>query len=216
MARRLPAPTPFRHNESAPWASHLRARRSDVSKLPLAVVLLVAASVVPAGAAPILVSFATTGVGPLTFHADTFSESGASGTLTLDTTAQTTNVINNATMTVGDSGFIFDSESLVLTFTLTLDGISHQLSQSATWTLTPTQDSFLAFAASSPVRFSTSLGRWDVTLQGFTIVASAFGDFPADVSAEFSVPEPASLTLFGTALVAALRVARRRGRSPTP
>lgn len=128
--------------------------------------------------------WASATVGPLTFQADTLSMSGQTGTLTLDSSGTTTNAINVATLNVGNSGLFNGSQNISLDFDLTLDGVVHQLQQQASWTISPSQDSVLAFDASGPVLFETSLGNWLVTLKAFSIIATNVGVNTSSVSAE--------------------------------
>jgi hypothetical protein len=153
--------------------------------------------VVSASATAIPVSYSTTGVGPIAFQADTFSLSGQSGSLTLDTTSLTTADINSATFFTGDSGAFAGSKTFDLTYDLTLDGVTNALVQSATWTITPSQDTFVTVAASAPVQFVTGAGNWDVTLNAYSFSSTAVGlSQTQQTSANFaSVPEPSSLLL---------------------
>jgi hypothetical protein len=171
-----------------------------------AVALICVGSVVPAGATPVSVPFATTAVGPLTFQADSFSLSGQAGSLALNTALSTANVINTGTFVVGDSGSFNGTQNLTLSFSLTLDGVTHTLSQPVDWTITNTTDTFEAFTAASPVLFTTPLGNWNVTLNEFSSAGSVDFTGRPPVSATFApvptaVPEPASMLLLGTGLI---------------
>ena len=140
------------------------------------------------------VSYLTTAYGPQTFQADTFLLTGQSGNVSLNTVGITTADINFASFTVGDSGSFNGSEPLTITFDLTLDGVTHTLTQQATWTITPSQDSFITVTASGPVLFVTTDGTWNVTLDPYSIVATSLGTFTQATAADFaSVPERGDL-----------------------
>ena len=66
--------------------------------------LLLFGYVSQAHADSVTLGYSATGVGPLSFQADTFSLSGNSGSLTLNTASTTTQNINSATFFTGDSG----------------------------------------------------------------------------------------------------------------
>jgi hypothetical protein len=86
----------------------------------LALVALLSTLASSAAATPVVVSFSTTGLGPLTFGGDTFSMTGASGTLGLDTVLPTSNTVNTALWNVGDSGFFSGTQNLTLSYFMTL------------------------------------------------------------------------------------------------
>jgi hypothetical protein len=172
----------------------------------VAAALLISAA--PAAAAPITLGFTSGTVGPIFFLSDRFSELGGSGTINLDTVLTTSAVINTADLNVVAT-FSTGSGTLGLGFNFTLDGVTHFLSQSGTWTVATTADSVVGFAGSSSVLYETGSGDWLVRLNPFTIVASSVGDHFQAVSATFEavppapVPEPASLLLLTSGLTAA-------------
>jgi PEP-CTERM motif len=174
-----------------------------------------------ANATPITVSFSSTGLGPLTFHADKFSLSGESaGTLTLDSVLSVSQIVNKATFTVGFGAS--GTENLTLSYFLTVDGVTHTVSQSATWLITDPGDDFITLAASAPVLFVTGAGSWEVTLDAYAFPITASGTSTLPTPATFtptpftSTPEPASIMLFGTGLIAIgglIRNGRKRSGS---
>jgi hypothetical protein len=164
---------------------------------------------------PTTVSFSSTGLGPLMFHADTFSLSGESGTLALDNASSVDLGVNDATFTVafGTGG----TENLTLSYDLTVDGVTHTVSQSATWMITAPGDNFVTVAASAPVLFVTGAGSWEVTLDAYAFPITASGTSTLSTPATFiPTPEPASMMLFGTGLLAmggVIRNGRKRSKS---
>jgi hypothetical protein len=164
------------------------------------------------------VSFSSTGVGPLTFNADTFSLSGIlpGGTLALDDMSSVTRGVNNATFTV-DYG-LAGTKDLTLSYDLTVAGVTHTVSQSAVWTITDPADNFVTVAASAPVLFVTGAGSWEVTLDAYAFPFITLpGSMTLSTPAIFTpVPEPASMMLFGTGLIAmggVIRNGRKRSGS---
>jgi hypothetical protein len=95
-----------------------------------------------AEAGPITLAFSSTGTGLSTFYGDQFSESGVlSGSLNLDTSHSQVVTVNWANLNIFnytyDNGG-FEATPVSLGFDLTLDGVTHSLSQTGTWSITPT------------------------------------------------------------------------------
>jgi len=166
---------------------------------------------VPAAAGTLDVSYSTSAAGPYNNAADSFSLGGQSGTLTLNDSGITTQTINSGYYTTGDSGPFTGAEPLTLSYSLTLDGVTHTLTQTATsWAITPSVDT-LDVAASSPVLFVTPQGNWDVTLDAFSFSTAQLGTDTLAFQADFaSTPEPDSLFLVGTSLVGIGLLFRRK------
>ena len=168
--------------------------------------------VVPAFADSLSVSYSSTNVGPFSFQADTFSLTGQSGVLTLDSSVLTTAAINTAVFFTGDSGNFSGTESGTLVYSLTLDGVTQLVGQMATWTITPSQDTFVSVGASSPVLFNTAQGSWLVTLDGYSLSSTTIGlTQTTATSADFvPVPEPGTLALLGSGLLLVAGKLRRK------
>jgi hypothetical protein len=176
-------------------------RRLGILALALALPLLA----IPVDASPIAISFGGGTTSLQSFFGDNFSLTGGSGFLSLDTAASTSVTVNTALLDIAnytnDNGG-YESQPIGLSFDLTLDGVTHTLTQNATWSITPTYDSVFSVAASAPTEFDTASGSWGVTLSSFSLGGGALGKFAAPVKADIqSVPEPASIVLLGTALL---------------
>jgi len=170
----------------------------------LLMVALCAAFSIAAEADPVTVSFSTTGAGPFNFQADTFSLTGQFGFIALDTASSTTANINTAVFFTGDSGSFSGTQTLFLTYGLTIDGITQDLNQMATWTVTPSLDTFITVSASSPVLFETPSGTWNVRLgaYSFSAVTSDIGVTQTmPTPADFEVPEPDAMDLLSSSLL---------------
>jgi hypothetical protein len=160
-----------------------------------------AALAIPASADPITLTYSTSGMAPLAFRADEFLLTAQNGFLSSG--AVTAANINAAAFYTGDSGDFSGFEPVVLSYNLTLDGVTHGVTQLATWKITPALDTFTV-SASSPVYFGTAAGTWDVTMGGYS-----FDGTPSDIGstqtkpllAEMAVPEPATAALLICALL---------------
>ena len=170
--------------------------------LTIAAVVALAASA--ADASPVTVAFSSTSTNLTPFYGDRFSESGLSGFLDLDTSLSKSVTVNVANLNIVDYTYDnggFEAQPVTLGFDLTLDGVTHSLSQTGTWSITPTFDSMLSFAALSSVVFNTAHGTWNVSLLGFSVGGGVLGAFSAPVQAQVTptpTPEPATLLLLGT------------------
>jgi hypothetical protein len=158
-----------------------------------------------AEAGPVTLAFSSTGTGPSAFYGDRFSESGMSGFLNLDTSLSKTVTINGALLNIADYTYDnggFEAKPVTLGFDLTLDGVTHSLSQTGTWSITPSFDSMLSFTSLSPVLFNTPDGSWNVSLLGFSVGGGTLGMFTTSVQAQATpTPEPTTLLLIGTGLI---------------
>jgi hypothetical protein len=177
------------------------------------VVTLAAAT---ADASPITLAFSSTGTTLSSFYGDRFSESGLSGSLNLDTSLSKAVTVNVANLNIADYTYDnggYEAQPVTLGFNLTLDGVTHSLSQTGTWAITPTYDSILSFAALSPVLFNTADGSWSVSLLGFSVGGGVLGAFSTPVMAQVTpTPEPATLLMFGTGALIGGGIKRWRKR----
>jgi hypothetical protein len=182
--------------------------------LSVATVVTLAAGA--AEASPITLAFSSTGTSLSSFYGDQFSESGLSGFLNLDTSLSKSVTVNVANLNIADytnDNGGFEAQPVTLGFNLTLDGVTHSLSQTGTWSITPTFDSILSFGALSPVLFNTADGSWNVSLLGFSVGGGALGSFSAPVLAQVTpTPEPATLLLIGTGALMGGGIRRWRKR----
>lgn len=184
----------------------------------MASIIALAAGV--AEASPITVAFSSTSTNLTPFYGDRFSESGLSGFLDLDTSLSKSVTVNVANLNIVDYTYDnggFEAQPVTLGFDLTLDGVTHSLSQTGTWSITPTLDSMLSFSALSSVAFNTAHGSWNVSLLGFSIGGGVLGSFSAPVQAQVTpTPEPATLLLLGTGALMGGGIKRWRKRRNVP
>ena len=163
--------------------------------LALALPLVAAA----AEASPVTLSFSSTGISPVSFFGDQFSESGLSGLLNLDTSVSKTVTVNVANFNIVDYTYDnggFESKPVTLAFNMTLDGVTHSLTQTGIWSITPSWDSMLTFNSVAPVLFNTPDGTWNVSLLGFSVGGGALGSFKTPIQAQATpTPEPGTLML---------------------
>src|SRR5262249_25150255 len=139
---------------------------------------------IPVFADTVNVPFSTSSAGPFSFQADSFSLSGESGLLALDTASFIVGDIATAALIFGDSGSLSGSGNFLLSYNLTLDGVTQTVSQMVNWTVTPGEDTLQV--NSSTVLFKTPAGNWDVTLDGYSFTA-----FPTDIGTTQMVPTSA-------------------------
>jgi hypothetical protein len=136
-----------------------------------------------------------------TFFGDQFSESGLTGMLNLDTSASKVVTVSTANFNIADYTYDnggFESKPITLAFDMTLDGVTHSLTQTGTWSITPTWDSMLTFNSVAPVLFNTPDGSWNVSLLGFSVGGGVLGSFSAPIQAQLTptpTPEPGTLML---------------------
>src|SRR5215510_5300892 len=79
---------------------------------------------IPVFADTVNVPFSTSSAGPFSFQADSFSLSGESGLLALDTASFTVGDIATAALIFGVSGSFSGSGNFLLSYNLTLDGVT--------------------------------------------------------------------------------------------
>jgi PEP-CTERM motif-containing protein len=165
------------------------------------VALALALPLVPVAveASPVTLGFHTSSTSLGTFFGDQFSESGLSGLLNLDTSVSKVVTVSTANFNIVDYTYDnggFESKPITLSFDMTLDGVTHSLTQTGTWSITPTWDSMLSFNSVAPVLFNTPDGSWNVSLLGFSVGGGVLGSFSAPIQAQATpTPEPGTLML---------------------
>ena len=165
------------------------------------VALALALPLVPVAveASPVTLGFHTSSTNLGTFFGDQFSESGLSGWLNLDTAVSKVVTVSTANFNIVDYTYDnggFESKPITLAFDMTLDGVTHSLTQTGTWSITPTWDSMLTFNSVAPVLFDTPDGSWSVSLLGFSVGGGVLGSFSAPIQAQATpTPEPGTLML---------------------
>jgi len=165
------------------------------------VALALALPLVPVAveASPVTLGFHTSSTNLGTFFGDQFSESGLSGWLNLDTAVSKVVTVSTANFNIVDYTYDnggFESKPITLAFDMTLDGVTHSLTQTGTWSITPTWDSMLTFNSVAPVLFNTPDGSWSVSLLGFSVGGGVLGSFSAPIQAQATpTPEPGTLML---------------------
>jgi hypothetical protein len=184
---------------------------------------LVALALLSVGAAQAKADPITISVGGATFSAGADVVTLSANTVTLDLTAGvplTTN-IQPGTFHIGDSGTLNQTFPFTLSRPVTINGVAQVLSQSGQLAITPTADT-LTLSASLPTTFNLGGGSTaQFNFLGLTSTSGVLGDFPIVVPAVVSlsspsstIPEPASLTLFGVGTLGLLGYRWRKRAAP--
>src|SRR5215831_3002512 len=166
------------------------------SSFLLASVFLAASS--PSWAIPLSYNTASSNI--VNYGNDTLQLAGQSGTVSVNTSTVTSAAIGLAVL---DTNYTIPSPpdspiTVVLSFALSLGGVTHTVSQTALFSITDAVDTVTAAASASPMLF----GAWSVSLEGWQTISTFPGRITANVIADIKyVPEPATLALFGLGLI---------------
>jgi len=182
-------------------------------RLTLCAVIFSLGLVSQALATPIAVNFTSDTAPPEAFGGGSFSLSGDSGTLALDTELPTVNIVNVAKF-AGDNNICaapcIGGGNGAFYYILELDNVSNFVTQPFSVVANSFIGELQTSASTSPTLFHTAAGSWDVTLNPFAIGFFTGSDKEESVTATFTpvpdtpaaTPEPTSVLLFATAMLA--------------
>ncbi len=161
------------------------------------------------------VSISAAGAGPLAFAADTFALAAENTAYNVVDNTPTVVFLQNAVITIGNSGNLNASGLFGLGQNITINGDTQFVNFGGTATITPSLDSFTltdtaVHVFNGNVFFKALAGAWSF---------SQFGTFTVELFAEITfdnvnvvVPEPASMAMWGFGALGLTLAARRKSR----